>query len=122
MSDTRPLSERVADILATEDCVVTPLLREQQEEIAKLNRYLCDAELREAALEDALAMRGNMIRQMEGYIEGFRRDLEAARVDAERYRWLREHTVAAGLGQFIRQMRKRFLDAAVDAARARGEG
>jgi hypothetical protein len=36
--------------------------------------------------------------------------------DAERYRWLRERTVAAGLGRFIQAYRKQFLDDAIDAA------
>jgi hypothetical protein len=62
-TDTRPLSERVADILATEDCVVTPLLREAMSELAD----------RDAQIE----MRGNMIRQLEGYIDGFKTQLEA---------------------------------------------
>ena len=62
-TDTRPLSERVADILATEDCVVTPLLREAMSELAD----------RDAQIE----MRGNMIWQLEGYIDGFKTQLEA---------------------------------------------
>jgi hypothetical protein len=38
--------------------------------------------------------------------------------DAQRYRWLREHTAATGLGRFIQSWRKQFLDEAVDAALA----
>lgn len=174
MSDTRPLSERVADILATEDCVVTPLLREQQEEIERLKREddantrelhdICNALPgvafmdppdggsvtiaeqvrrmyaalleRDAELADRdaqIEMRGNMIRQLEGYIEGFRRDLEAARVDAERYRHIK---AVCESGAMERAISGRFewgyhltsigrnpnFDAAIDAARARGEG
>lgn len=138
LPDTRPLSERVADILATEDCVVTPLLREQQEEIVKLNCYLCDAERREAALKDDLSIRGNMIRQLEGYIDTFRRDLEAARVDAERLLWVFIDTGIDQIGDIdiharaceINDGEDEMKDAsylqaireAVDAARARGEG
>lgn len=38
------------------------------------------------------------------------------KADAARFRWLQEHTVAAGLGRFMQQHRTQFLAEAVDAA------
>lgn len=36
--------------------------------------------------------------------------------DAARFRWLQEHTVAAGLGRFVQRHNTQFLAQAVDAA------
>ncbi len=38
------------------------------------------------------------------------------KADAARFRWLQEHTVAAGLGRFMQQHSTQFLAQAVDAA------
>jgi chromosome segregation ATPase len=242
-TDERPLSARVADILATENCIVTPLLREAMGEIERLkakvvlaeqqfidfadgfgddlayfkgeletskdyieeldaqnhnlhreladrdaqirqlNSYPADAEKREASLEEEASrrftelaslradyeMRGTLMRQMEEYIDGFRRDLskttatlemfkqaeierfkgaledevreriaerdslrrdlELCKADAERYRWLREHLNGSGDAWRVAAFNIRAgeilpaqWDAAIDLARARGEG
>lgn len=47
-------------------------------------------------------------------IEDDAREMEALRKDAERYRWLREHTSATGLARFVRYSGAQFLDEAVD--------
>ena len=41
---------------------------------------------------------------------------DLVKADAARFRWLQEHTVAAGLGRFVQQYRTQFLAQAVDAA------
>lgn len=40
---------------------------------------------------------------------------DAALKDAERYRWLREHTAVTGLSRFVHRMGKQFLDETVDS-------
>lgn len=42
---------------------------------------------------------------------------DAAREDAERFKWLREHTVATGLSAFVHNSGERFLVEAIDRAR-----
>ena len=61
--------------------------------------------------------------------DSLRRDLEAARVDAERYRWLQQHLNGSGetFSETAFSIRSGAIppeqwDAAIDLARARGEG
>ncbi len=134
-ADERTLGERVAEMAGIIGGNAATLLLEQQAEMERLTKERkTDADviaLRaacESLREDCDRWRDQYAALQDGNIgvlderDSLRRDLEAARVDAERYRWLREHTVAAGLGQFMRMMRRRFLDDAIDLARARGEG
>jgi hypothetical protein len=124
-ADRRSLGERVFDVLAgrwtapdydaalVEELIA--LLREQQAEIAKINRYLSDAELRESALEEEAAR--NVAER-----DSLRRGLEVARVDAERYRWLRNNCKPRRAKELVEHRSGVAMDAAIDAARARGEG
>ncbi len=136
---TRPLAERVRyelglvqstpiNQISREVSTLARLLSEQQAEIAKLTRYLADAELRESALEDDAA-------RSFAERDSLRRDLEACKVDAERYRWLRDFSTDEALFYLSvheTYAEKRFKPAEVDAyidalaaigaARARGEG
>jgi hypothetical protein len=120
LPDERTLGERVESFcrsmeqLRAHGLMAYQLLRDQQAEIERLTK------LRESDA-DVIALRAAN--------DSLRRELEAARVDAERYRWLRDtgriapfqvrtNTLALwvvdeGFGQR--------LDAAVDAARARGD-
>lgn len=55
-------------------------------------------------------------------IDSLRRDLEAARVDAERYRWLRDNPWPQEVREVVTFHMNAMWDEAIDLARARGEG
>lgn len=55
-------------------------------------------------------------------IDSLRRDLEAARVDAERYRWLRNNCKPRQAKELVEHRSGVGMDAAIDLARERGEG
>jgi seryl-tRNA synthetase len=125
MSDERTMGERVDDAcmrLFRQDDVCA-LLREQQTEIERLTKERADSPARREltrmqAQLDALQTEHIAVMDERNQL---RRDLEAARVDAERYRWLRDkasyhqrRTTLNDTGEGI--------DTRIDAARARGEG
>lgn len=55
-------------------------------------------------------------------LPSLRRDLDAARVDAERYRWLRDNPWPQEVREVVTFHMNAMWDAAIDLARARGEG
>ena len=140
-ADERTLGERVAAFLSERELarqydgdatnyraqcgVADALLREQQAEIERLtghNRELDPALISVNAAHDKLLTEHIAVMDERNQL---RQDLEAVRVDAERYRWLTAvyfdgTTSAFRLVGPCRTPAE--LNAAIDAARARGEG
>jgi hypothetical protein len=113
-------SYNIHKLVAHTMCMAAALLREQQAEIERF-KVAREEEVRERVAER----------------DSLRRDLEAARVDAERYRWLRDCAEIVEIttsedplyfedgAMWIdseRHETKAEKDAAIDLARARREG
>lgn len=128
-TDERTLGERVDECAGTLEqpndlhaaiSYIAALLREQQAEIAKLNRYLADAELREAALEDEAASRALTLREQQARIAELERDLEAARESVKDAFYEGFTSVDHYNGTVLNSVEDAWAKS--DAARARGEG
>ena len=130
-TDERTLADRVASMLVG----MAALLREQQAEIEKCMRLI-------KTQADGLDVAAATMREMEDYIEyldvqnhRLRCDAETDLRDAERYRWLRGDLCEDHSHRWTQwevrcwkaprwtdDLRREDLDAAIDLARARGEG